>query len=131
MGAAELTEFVSHKLLHRSRLWYGGGINHRIAQSIAECVALEKGYQTLDSSVYRDAGFQPDLVIRKKEKFSKGARRYSGYVTYGVEIKDTHGPEMDYAKVAGFEDILTIDLNRLENQDSIEELIALCRRVIP
>ncbi len=126
-----MTELPSRKVLQKSNLWYGGSFWHRVAMAVCEVVALSKGYQSIDASVYRDAGFQPDLVIRIRDKFSQGPKRYGGWVTYGIEIIDTHGPVENYARKAGFDDILPIRRKDLMNPDSIDDLRQLAERTIP
>ena len=126
---------VTHKILQKSTIWYGGSAWHRLAQSAAEIVALEKGYRTVETSLYRSKmTYQPDLIIERDDRFSKGAKRWNQQVRYAVEIVDTHGPTKEQVKDAinqGFEDILPIRKKNLKNPDSIDELLDLCRLVIP
>ncbi len=126
---------VTHKILHKSTIWYGGNAWHRVAQAVAEVVALEKGYRPIDTANYRSKmHFQPDLIIETMDRFVKGPRRFNKAVRYAVEIVQTHGPSKEQVHEAlnqGFDDILLIRKKSLENPDSIEELLDLCRRMIP
>lgn len=126
-----MNEFTTHKVLHRSRLWLGGSAWHRLAQAAFEQVAFEKGYQSIDCSTYREAGFQPDIVIRRKETVSDGPRKRKEWFSYAGEIVVTHAPVANYAKAAGLEDILVIRKDAMDNPDSIHELLEYCRRTIP
>ncbi len=129
-----MTELPSRKLLHKSFLWYGGQTWHRVAQAVCEIVALSKGYQILDARSYLLGGFQPDLVIRRRDKIIDGARRYNVFLVYAVEVVDSHPPSLDlrdYVRKAGLEDVLLVRRKDLKNDDSISELVELAERTIP
>ncbi len=106
-----------------------------MAQAAAEIVALEQGYRSVETALYRSKmTYQPDLIIEKTEKFSKGAHRYKKMVRYAVEIVATHGPSKEQVQDAlrqGFDDICIIRKRDMKNSDSIKELLDLCRKVIP
>ncbi len=126
---------VVHKIVQKSTIWYGGSDWHRLAQSAAEIVALEKGFRSEETALYRSKmTYQPDLIIEKMDRFVSGPRRFNKKVRYAVEIVLTHGPSKEQVKEAlnqGFDDILLIRKKNLKNKDSIKELLELCRKVIP
>ena len=130
-----MAQRVVHKVVQKSTIWYGGNPWHRVAQAAAEIVAIEKGYRSVETALYRSKmTYQPDLIIEKMDRFSKGPRRFNKMVRYAVEIVNTHGPTKEQVKDAlneGFDDICLIRKKDLKNKDSIKELLDLCRKVIP
>ena len=103
-----------------------GGERHRHAILLAAEIAASKGYRVEDMTRFTQNPYQPDLIIKKQDRFIDGPRRATKTTTFWIEIIDTSDPPREFVRPPA--EILKIDISKCGTMD---EVISTIKRSLP